>query len=145
MSKVIKSVTNIFTGSIQKKEAKRAERLAQQEKLARDRLASAQAARERTKQLREARIQRASIQAQGAGMGIGLEGSSAVTGSLGSLSSQMSSNIAAVNMQQTAGEVIGNLQTAQASAMNKIQAADRSDAGIMNIFNMGMSIYGGMK
>ncbi len=145
MSKVFKAVTNVFTGSDQKKEAKKAERLAQQEKQAKDRMAAVEAARARTKQLREGRIQRAQIQAQGAGMGLGSQGTSPLTGSLGSISSQMANNVAVINMQQTAGEVIGNLQTAQASALNRIQAADRRDAGIMNIFKVGMSLYGGFK
>ena len=139
---VFKAVSNVFSGGEQKKAAREAERLAQKEKEARDRMAAAQAARERTKQLREARIQRATLQARSAGMGVGMEGSSPVTGALGSISSQMSSNVAAINMQKTGGEVLGNLQTAQASAMNKIQAADRRDAGVMSIFNIGMSLYG---
>ena len=151
--KVVKAVTNVFTGGDQKAAAKRAERLAQQEqklreqeKKARDRMAAVEAARARTKQMREARIQRAQLLAQGAGMGLGVEGTSPLTGALGSISSQLASNVAAVNMQQTAGLTLGNLQSQQASLQaqqqsqfNKIQSFDRRDSGIMSIFKIATS------
>jgi len=135
-----KAVTNFFTGSEEKKAAKKAERLEKQKTEALQRQQEVQATRERLKTLRESRIRRAQIISQGAGAGIGMA-SSPVQGGLASLQSQTATNVAQINTAQTGAQVIGNLDTQINSALNQQRAAERSSQRVGNIFSLATSGY----
>lgn len=84
---------------------------------AQSRSASVQAARERMKQIREARIRSGAISNTAGGAGMGQQ-SSGVAGSISSIGSQTGANIGAINVTQGFAE----------SASSSLQAA--ADAGV---------------
>lgn len=140
MSSVVKAVTNFFTGSDEKKAAKKAERLERQKTEALQRQQEVQAARERARTLREARIRRAQVTAQSVGGGLGQQ-SSGIQGGLASLQSQASANVAQINTAETGAQVIGNLDTQINSALNAQRAAQASAQRVGNIFSLATSGY----
>lgn len=139
-----KAVTNFFTGSEEKKAAKKAEKLERQKSEALQRQQEVQATRERLKTLRESRIRRAQIISQGAGAGIGMA-SSPVQGGLASLQSQTATNIGQINTAETGAQVIGNLDTQINSALNQQRAAQASAQRVGNIFSLATGGYSAFK
>lgn len=100
---------------------------------AQGRMASADAARERIKQAREARIRAATIQGAASGIGLGA-GTSGLSGSIGSISSQMASNIGTIN--QTEGFA------AEISAANQRGADAQADMMKWQAWgNVGQTIF----
>ena len=92
------------------KEQKEGQRIAQ-------RSADVRAQRERIRQVREARIRQAQVEA--AGFGAGAPSSSAVAGGISSLSSQLGSNIGALNTQQAFSGAISRSNQAALDAQSR--------------------------
>ena len=102
---------------------------------AQGRMASADAARERIKQAREARVRRAQIVSAGSNAGLGTGGgTSGISGAVGSVSSQMASNIGTIN--QTEGFA------AEISAANQRGADAQADMMKWQAWgNVGQTIF----
>ena len=100
---------------------------------AQGRMSSAEAARERIKQAREARIRRAQVASAGSNAGLGMT-SSGISGAVGSISSQMASNIGTIN--QTEGFA------AEISAANQRGADAQTDMMKWQAWgNVGQTIF----
>lgn len=88
-----------------------------------------QAQRERIQQRRAARMKQGEILAQAGSGGLGMGGSSSVTGGLGSVSTQMGSNIGDINVAEGFAQQQGDFNVAAAQAGNKMQQAQTAAAG----------------
>jgi hypothetical protein len=139
--KIFSAVTEFVTGGGAKKAAKKAARLAEQQAQAQRRMQEVQAARERTKSLREARVRRAEIISAGASQGVLSTGTSAISGGLSSVGAQAGANLAAINTAETGSQVIGNLGSQIAAQQNKMQQLQMQSQAVGNIFSLASGGY----
>lgn len=139
---VFKAVTNFFTGSEEKKYAKRQAELADRQERARQRMQEVEAERERKKALRESLIRRGQVLAGAASAGVGMAGTSPIQGGLSSISSQAATNIANITRGEESSKVIGNLSTQMVYAQAKQQQAARRSQTVGTIFSLALGSYG---
>jgi hypothetical protein len=117
----------------QKKAARAAQRERESAAQKQERLESIQARRDRLQAIRESRIKRASLVAQGEGMGV--SGSSGVSGGISSLGSQLGSNIAFSETTAAFGQSIGQnmLQASRIETQSAIDMAQsQADINMVN-------------
>lgn len=121
--------------------AARAQAAANQEAIAaQERAANVQAQRERIRQQREARIARARVIASATSSGIGV-GTSGVAGVTGSITSQETSNIGAINVAQSFSQTASEANKRAASASADIAGAQAIAAQWQALSNIGGSIF----
>ena len=101
------------------------------------RMVSADAAKARLQQVREARIRNAQVTAAGSNAGMGVS-SSGIAGAVGSITTQAAGNIGAINQKQSFADQLSyyNQQTADASA----KAANAQQWGQVGMQVAGMAV-----
>ena len=132
---VIGAAATVYSSQQQSKAAKAQAAAQRDATAAQGRMSSADAARERIKQAREARVRRAQIVSAGSNAGLGTGGgTSGISGAVGSVSSQMASNIGTIN--QTEGFA------AEISAANQRGADAQTDMMKWQAWgNVGQTIF----
>lgn len=112
---------------------------------AQSRAASVEAQRARIAQVREARIRRAQVVSSGTNVGLGM-GTSGIGGAVGSISSQMGSNIGDINQQETFAQETSNALQKSVNAQAEGQKWQQIGNFSQSIFNQSggfTTIFGG--
>ena len=97
--------------------------------------------RQRLSVIRQARIEQGSILAQTGGSGLGSAGTSSFTGSVGSIGSQTSANLGAINVAQSTGEAISGFNQAAAAAGTRAANYSGQAQGWSQVASLGGSIF----
>lgn len=116
---VISAGATVYSANKQAKATKQAAAAQREATQAQSRSASVQAARDRMKQIREARIRAGAIAGSAGAAGVG-QTSSGVAGSIASIGSQTASNIGQINVTQGFAEIAST--ALQRSADKQVEA-----------------------
>lgn len=127
------AATSIYSTQQASSAAKKQAAATRDASAAQTRMAGADAARARIEEARKARLRRGQVQGAASGTGLG-EGTSGISGSLGSISAQMASNVGTIN--QTEGFA------AEISAANQRGADAQADMMKWQAWgNVGQTIF----
>jgi len=97
--------------------------------------------RQRLSVIRQARLEQGNILAQTGGSGLGSSGTSSFTGSVGSIGSQTSANLGAINVAQSTGEAISGFNQAAAAAGTRAANYSGQSQGWSQVASLGGSIF----
>lgn len=97
--------------------------------------------RQRLSVIRQARLEQGNIMAQTGGSGLGSSGTSSFTGSVGSIGTQTSANLGAINVAQSTGEAISGFNQAAAAAGTRAANYSGQAQGWSQVASLGGSIF----
>lgn len=97
--------------------------------------------RARLDQIRQARINQGQMQASMGGSGLGSSGTSSFTGSVGSIGSQTSANLGAINVAESTGNYITSQNQIAANAGSRAANYQGSMAAWEGMASLGTSIF----
>lgn len=143
-SALVGAASAVQSAQSQKKAAGAAQEQAQAQReslAAQGRSATVETQRQRIAQIREARIRRAQVLASAGAEGMGLGGTSGVTGAVGSISSQMASNIGTINQQETFAQQATQANMAAADAASRVALYQAKGAQWQSIGGMAGTIF----
>jgi len=97
------------------------------------------AQRQRTSTLREQRIRTGNIVAATGGTGLGMAGTSSFTGAVGSLGTQAATGIGNINVAESTGQTLSNINQQIGGAASDVFQAQSQQQGWQQIGNMASS------
>jgi len=116
---VIGAAATVYSSNKASDAAKKQASAQRDSQAAQGRMASADAARSRIQQAREARMKRGQIIGAGASSGLG-SGTTGITGAVGSIGSQLASNVGTINQTESFAAEIGAANQRGADAQGDI-------------------------